>query len=155
MCAFLVFLCMLLLLTFWMNDSEGIRWQLQFMIFSITQFFLRYPVISYILSLNFVFYMVFSNTLNLCSSLKVRNRVSYPYKTTSKIPFCLRVFYDWVSTSFARLWDLLTRNVVTNYIRRNDFDSLPIRVIDALCRRGRLMSSLQNGVIIIALSSVL
>jgi hypothetical protein len=29
--------------------------------------------------------LLFSNTLNLCSSLSVRDQVSHPYKTTGKI----------------------------------------------------------------------
>jgi hypothetical protein len=36
---------------------------------------------------------LFSNTLSLCSSLHVRDQVSYPYKTTSKIiVLCILIF---------------------------------------------------------------
>jgi phosphate starvation-inducible membrane PsiE len=34
---------------------------------------------------NILLSILFSNTLNLCSSLSVRDQVSHPYKTTGKI----------------------------------------------------------------------
>jgi hypothetical protein len=41
--------------------------------------------ISFILGLNIILKTLFSDILNLCSSLSVRNAVSHPYKTTDKI----------------------------------------------------------------------
>jgi small-conductance mechanosensitive channel len=43
--------------------------------------FLWSPAISFLLGPNIQLSTLFSNTLNLCSSLCIRNQVSYPYKT--------------------------------------------------------------------------
>ena len=43
------------------------------------------PVTSSLLSPNILLNTLFSNTLNLCSSLNVSNHVSHPYKTRGKI----------------------------------------------------------------------
>jgi hypothetical protein len=47
--------------------------------------FLHYPVTSSLLGPNIPLSTLFSNTLSLCPSLKVRDQVSHPYKTTGKI----------------------------------------------------------------------
>jgi hypothetical protein len=47
--------------------------------------FLQPPVISSLLDPNILLSTLFSNTLNLWSSLNVRDQVSHPYKTTGKI----------------------------------------------------------------------
>ena len=49
--------------------------------------FLHSPVTSSLLGLNISISTLFSNTLSLRSSLKVRNQVSHPYKITAKIIF--------------------------------------------------------------------
>jgi hypothetical protein len=43
------------------------------------------PVISSLFGPNILLSTLFSNTLNLCSSLIVRDQVLHPYRTTSKI----------------------------------------------------------------------
>jgi hypothetical protein len=47
--------------------------------------FLHPPVTLPLVGPNILLRTLFSNTLNLCSSLNVRNQVSHPYKTTGKI----------------------------------------------------------------------
>ena len=47
--------------------------------------FLHSPVIPSLLARNIFVSTLFSNTLNLCSSLKVRDQVSQPYNTTGNI----------------------------------------------------------------------
>jgi uncharacterized membrane protein len=47
--------------------------------------FLQPPVTSSLLGPYILLSTLFSNTLNLCSSLKERDKVSHPYKTTGKI----------------------------------------------------------------------
>jgi hypothetical protein len=47
--------------------------------------FLQPRVISSLFGPNILLSTLFSNTLSLCSSLNVRDQVSHPYKTTSKI----------------------------------------------------------------------
>ena len=48
---------------------------------------LRFPVTSSLLSPDILFSTLFSNTLCLCSSLNVSDRVPHPYKTTDTIIF--------------------------------------------------------------------
>jgi hypothetical protein len=47
--------------------------------------FLQPPVTSFLFGQNILLSTLFLNTLNLCSSLEVRDQVSHPYKTTGKI----------------------------------------------------------------------
>jgi hypothetical protein len=47
--------------------------------------FLHSPITSTLLGPNILLNTLFSNTLNLRSSLNVRDQVSHPYKTTGKI----------------------------------------------------------------------
>jgi hypothetical protein len=47
--------------------------------------FLQPHVTSSLLGPNILLSTLFSNTLNLCSSLNVRDKVSHPYKTIGKI----------------------------------------------------------------------
>jgi hypothetical protein len=49
----------------------------------IMQFF-QPPLTSSLLDPNIILSTLFTNTLNLCSSLNVRDQVSHPYKTTGK-----------------------------------------------------------------------
>jgi hypothetical protein len=46
---------------------------------------LHSPVASSLLGPNIFLSTLFSNTLSLCCSLRVRDQVSHPYKTTGKI----------------------------------------------------------------------
>jgi hypothetical protein len=59
--------------------------------------FLHSPVTSSFLGPNIVLNILFSNTLNLRSSLNVSDQVSHPYRTTSKIPvlyILIFIFFD-------------------------------------------------------------
>jgi hypothetical protein len=47
--------------------------------------FLQHPVTSYLFGPNILLITLFTNTLSLCSSPKVGNQVSHPYRTTDKI----------------------------------------------------------------------
>jgi hypothetical protein len=47
--------------------------------------FLQTPVASSLLGPNILLSTLFSNILNLCSSLNVKDQVSHPYNTTGKI----------------------------------------------------------------------
>jgi hypothetical protein len=46
-------------------------------------------VASSLLGPNILLSIQFSNTLSLCSFLSVRDQISYPYKTTGKLQFCI------------------------------------------------------------------
>jgi hypothetical protein len=59
----------------WFNHPNNIRWRIQAVKFIIMQFS------PWSIFLN----TLFSKTLSLCSSLKVRGQVSHPYSTTGKI----------------------------------------------------------------------
>jgi hypothetical protein len=50
--------------------------------------FLHSPVTSSLFGQNILLRTLFSNTLSLCSSLNVRDRVSHSYKTNGRIWFC-------------------------------------------------------------------
>jgi hypothetical protein len=58
--------------------------------------FLQSPVTSYLLSPNILLSTLFSNTLDLCSSLNVRDQVLHTYKTTGKITVLHIMFLDIV-----------------------------------------------------------
>ena len=58
--------------------------------------FLHYPVTSSLLGPNFILYTLFSYTLNLCSSLHVKDQVSHPYKTTDKIIFLYILIFKFL-----------------------------------------------------------
>jgi hypothetical protein len=47
--------------------------------------FLYPPVTSSLFSSNILLSTLFSNTLSICYSLRVRDQVSHPYRTTGKI----------------------------------------------------------------------
>jgi hypothetical protein len=47
--------------------------------------FLQYPVTSSLFGSNILLSTLFSNTLSLCCSLNVRDQVSHPYRTMSKL----------------------------------------------------------------------
>jgi hypothetical protein len=73
--------------------------------------FLRSPVISSLLGPNILLntLRVFSNTLNLRSSLNVSGQVLHPYKTTGKIIFLyilMSIFFDskLEDTKFCTEW---------------------------------------------------
>jgi hypothetical protein len=67
----------------WFNHPNNIRWRIQTVKFIIMQFSSR-SVFS-LLGPNILLNTVFSKTLSLCSSLKVRDQVSHPYSTIGKI----------------------------------------------------------------------
>jgi hypothetical protein len=52
--------------------------------FVVMQFF-HSPVTSSLFGPNILLSTLFSNTLSLCSSLNVRDKVSHPYRTTGKM----------------------------------------------------------------------
>jgi hypothetical protein len=60
----------------WFNHTNNIRWRIQVMKFIIMQF-LHDPPRS-LLGPNIILNTVFSETLSLCSSLKVRDQVPHP-----------------------------------------------------------------------------
>jgi hypothetical protein len=55
---------------------------------SLLRSFLHSPVTSSLLGPNILNSTLSSNILSLCSSLNVRDQVSYPYRTTGKIMGC-------------------------------------------------------------------
>jgi hypothetical protein len=69
----------------WFNHPNNIRWKIQavkfVMQFSPRSLFLPFRS-KYLLN------TLFSKTLSLCSSPKVRDQVSHPYSTTGKITIC-------------------------------------------------------------------
>jgi hypothetical protein len=54
--------------------------------------FIQSPVTSSLLGPNIYLSTLFSNTLSLCPSLKVRDHVSHPYRTTGKIIILYIIF---------------------------------------------------------------
>jgi hypothetical protein len=64
------------------------------------QFFLL-PVTSFLLGSNILLSIRFSNILNLCYSLNVRDQVSHPYKTAGKtvVLYILILTFDWKTDS--------------------------------------------------------
>jgi hypothetical protein len=54
--------------------------------------FLHLPIAFTFLRPNIPFSTLFSNTLNLCSSLSVRDQVSHPHKTSQTAVFCILIF---------------------------------------------------------------
>jgi hypothetical protein len=47
---------------------------------------------------NVLLRIVFSNTLNLCSSLNARNQISHPYKTTGRIMILYILTFTFVNS---------------------------------------------------------
>jgi hypothetical protein len=58
--------------------------------------FLQPPTTSSLLGSNIFLSTLFSNTLSLCSSLKVRDQVSQPYKTCKIIVLYILIFYIFI-----------------------------------------------------------
>jgi len=86
----------------WFNHHNNIRWRTQAVKFIIIQFS---PRLIYLhLDPNIVLNTLFSETLSLCSSLKVTDQVSHPYNTTGKIT----VLYSSVFKFFF-VWDRKTK----------------------------------------------
>jgi hypothetical protein len=53
---------------------------------------LQPPVTSYLVGPNILLSTLFSKTLNLCSSLNVKDQVPHPYQTTEYIILCFNVY---------------------------------------------------------------
>jgi hypothetical protein len=66
----------------WFNHPNSVRWRIQAVKFIILQFS---PWSIFLLGPNILLSTLFSKTLSLCSLPKVRDQVSHPYSTTSKI----------------------------------------------------------------------
>jgi hypothetical protein len=66
----------------WFNHPNNIRWRIQAMKFIIIQFS---PRSVFLLGPNILLNTLFSKTLSLCSSRKVKDQVPHPYSTTGKI----------------------------------------------------------------------
>jgi hypothetical protein len=60
--------------------------------------FLQPPVTSSLLGPNNIISALFSNTLNLCSSLNMRDQVSYAHKTTGKIIVLYILFFTFLDS---------------------------------------------------------
>jgi hypothetical protein len=65
----------------WLDHSNYVWRRVQVM----TLLIMQSPITSSLLGPNILLSTLFSNTLNLCSSLNVRDQVSHPYRTTGKI----------------------------------------------------------------------
>jgi hypothetical protein len=91
----------------WFNHPNNIRWRIQVMKFIIMQFFPRSVFLP--LGPRILLNTLFSKTVSLCSSFKLRDQVSHPYSTTDKITvlyiFIFRFFdtrqriLDWIIAS--------------------------------------------------------
>jgi hypothetical protein len=70
----------------WLDHSNYsyIQWRVKVMSSSLCSF-LQPPITSSLFNTNIFLITLFSNTHSLCSSLNVRDQVSHPYRTTSKI----------------------------------------------------------------------
>jgi hypothetical protein len=68
--------------------------------------FLHSPVTSSLVGPNILLNTLFSNTLSLCSSLNVRDQVSHPYKTTSRIMVLYILTFNFLDNrrEGKRLW---------------------------------------------------
>jgi phosphate starvation-inducible membrane PsiE len=60
--------------------------------------FLQPPVTSSLLGRNILLSTLFSNTLNLCSSLYVRDQVPHSYKTTDKITVSYILIFEFLDS---------------------------------------------------------
>jgi hypothetical protein len=90
----------------WFNYPNNIRWRRQAMKITLCNF-LHDPS-SFLLGPNILLNTLFSNTLSLCSSLKVKDQFSHPYSTTGKIT----VLYI-LKLSFL-IWDGKTKDIWLN-----------------------------------------
>jgi uncharacterized membrane protein len=80
--------------------------------------FLQPPVTSSLIGPNILLSTLFSNTLNLCSSLNVRDQVSHPYKTTGKIIILLILNYGEV-VKIDNLQQCVTHQIIELIYRRH------------------------------------
>jgi hypothetical protein len=90
----------------WFNHPNNIRWRIQAVKFIIMQFSLDPS--SSLLGPNIFLNALFSKTLSLCSSLKVRDQVLHSYSTAGKI----RVLYILIFRFF--IWDGKTKDFGLN-----------------------------------------
>jgi hypothetical protein len=88
------------------NHPNNIRWRIQSVKFIIVQFSPR-PIFS-LLGPNILLNTLSSETVSLCSSLKVRDQVSHPYSTTGKIT----ILYTLIFRFF--IWDGKTKDFGLN-----------------------------------------
>jgi hypothetical protein len=75
----------------WFNNSNNIWWRVQSMELLIIKFSLTSCYLTR-LGPNILLSTLFSNSLNLCSSLSVKDQVCYPYKTVKIIVFYILIF---------------------------------------------------------------
>jgi hypothetical protein len=89
----------------WFDDANNILWRENLWRSSLCNF-LQSPVTSSLLGPKILLSNLFSNTLNLCSSLNVRDQVSHPYKTTGRIIvlYILIFTYLYLQTEHERFW---------------------------------------------------
>jgi hypothetical protein len=87
----------------WFNHPNNIRRRISSSLCS----FLHDPS-SYLLGPNILLNTLFSNTLSLCSSPKVRDQVSHPYSTTGKITVLNILIFNFFGCSCISRYAIVT-----------------------------------------------
>jgi hypothetical protein len=104
--------------------------------------FLQPPVTSSLLGPNILRSTLFSNTLNLCSPLNVRDQVSHPYKTTVKTVQRMILIYSVTSkhSHTTRLiairrynWWETEQNMASTYCQNKNYYSFALSCMSASC----------------------